>query len=209
MLPAALFTVALLAGTLVGEARDDRRIKWVCKPLASAGFLAAAWLNGAAGSAYGQVVLAALVLSFWGDVLLIPRNRKAFLAGLVAFLLGHVALGAAFLVAGVAWPWVALGVPLAVAAALFHRWLAPKVPAKLQRPVIAYMVVITVMVALAAGAYGAGAAWLVPAGAVLFWLSDVSVALDRFAGAGFGNRLWGLPAYYAAQLLFAASVGGA
>ena len=29
--------------------------------------------------------------------------------------------------------------------------------------------------------------------------------VDRFTGAGFGNRLWGLPLYYAAQLVFAAT----
>ena len=41
------------------------------------------------------------------------------------------------------------------------------------------------------------------AAAVAFYLSDVSVARDRFVAPGFGNRIWGLPLYYAAQLLFA------
>ena len=43
--------------------------------------------------------------------------------------------------------------------------------------------------------------------AVAFYLSDVSVARDRFVAPGFGNRIWGLPLYYAAQLLFALSTG--
>ena len=37
----------------------------------------------------------------------------------------------------------------------------------------------------------------------MFWMSDISVARARFKSAGFGNRLWGLPLYYAAQLVFA------
>jgi hypothetical protein len=37
-------------------------------------------------------------------------------------------------------------------------------------------------------------------------LSDLSVARDRFVAPGFVNRAWGLPTYFAAQLLLAASV---
>jgi len=44
-------------------------------------------------------------------------------------------------------------------------------------------------------------------GAVLFFLSDLLVARDRFVAPGFGNRLLGLPLYYAAQLLLASAVG--
>ena len=43
-------------------------------------------------------------------------------------------------------------------------------------------------------------------GAVLFLLSDLSVARDRFVAPGFVNRLWGLPFYYGGQVLLAASV---
>jgi hypothetical protein len=40
------------------------------------------------------------------------------------------------------------------------------------------------------------------AAAVAFYLSDLAVARDRFVAPGFRNRLWGLPLYYGAQLLF-------
>lgn len=43
------------------------------------------------------------------------------------------------------------------------------------------------------------------AGALAFTASDVSVARDRFVQHGFVNRAWGLPFYYAAQLLIAAT----
>ena len=47
----------------------------------------------------------------------------------------------------------------------------------------------------------------VAGGALAFAVSDVAVALDRWMGAVFPHRLWGLPLYYAAQLSFAWSVG--
>jgi hypothetical protein len=65
------------------------------------------------------------------------------------------------------------------------------------------------MVVCAIGAAAAGAPLAAAVGAVLFAASDVSVARDRFVGAGFSNRLWGLPLYVGAQLLLAASVATA
>ena len=43
-------------------------------------------------------------------------------------------------------------------------------------------------------------------GAIVFAASDVAVARDRFVARSFVNRAWGLPAYYAAQLVLAWSV---
>jgi len=40
-------------------------------------------------------------------------------------------------------------------------------------------------------------------GALMFLVSDLAVARDRFVAQGFINRLWGLPLYYAAQLVLA------
>jgi uncharacterized membrane protein YhhN len=42
-------------------------------------------------------------------------------------------------------------------------------------------------------------------GAVMFAVSDIFVARDRFVSPSVANRLWGLPLYYAAQLIFALS----
>ena len=53
----------------------------------------------------------------------------------------------------------------------------------------------------------AGGEWSLGVGALAFYFSDISVARDRFVGAGFGNRLWGLPLYYFAQILFALACG--
>ena len=79
-------------------------------------------------------------------------------------------------------------------------------PDRLQRAVDAYIVVISGMVVLAAGTALFRPGYEIVVAAVSFYLSDLSVARDRFLNAGFGNRLWGLPLYYAAQHVFVASL---
>jgi uncharacterized membrane protein YhhN len=76
------------------------------------------------------------VLSLVGDVLLIPREAKStFFAGLVSFLLGHVAYTGAFAVRGldpVATAVAALPVSVASLFALRHLW--PHIQARAPKP---------------------------------------------------------------------------
>ena len=207
VLPWILLTAAALAGLLVAEGRGSQRGIYVCKPLASLGFLGAAVAAGALDSPYGRVILAALALSWIGDVLLMSSRSAVFLAGLGAFLLAHGAFGAAFCLRGEAWPWTAGALALLILpAVIVSRWLRPHLPPEMRVPVHAYIAVITGMLALAVGTAAAGSPALLLTGAVAFYLSDLSVANDRFVRPGFLNRLWGLPLYYAAQLCLAASV---
>jgi uncharacterized membrane protein YhhN len=205
---ACAFTAVALAALLWVEWHRVPGGAWATKPLASLGFLVAAWAAGALDSGYGRTVLAALVLCFAGDVLLIPKARASFLAGLVAFLLGHVGFAAAFAARGQDAAWAgaaALAVVPAAAGAL--RWLAPHVEPAMRWPVRAYVAVISAMVLLAAGTVGAAGGPVVLAGALCFYVSDLAVARERFVASTPWNRMWGLPLYYGAQLLLASSVG--
>ncbi|MBX3270904.1 MAG: lysoplasmalogenase [Sandaracinaceae bacterium] len=198
---------ALVAGQLWAFATDRRRLEWVLKPAAALVFIAAGAWAGALASDYGRVLFAGLILAACGDVLLIPKDERAFLGGLVAFLLGHVAYAVAFVVRGVDLAWAGGGFAiLVVAAAPVLRWLWPHVEPKMRGPVLAYVAVITVMVALAAGTYGAHGDVLVLVGAFAFYLSDLSVAQGRFVKQSLANRAWGLPLYFAAQLVLAGTV---
>jgi len=62
------------------------------------------------------------------------------------------------------------------------------------------------MMAMAVATYAAHGSLVLMLGGLLFVLSDLAVARDRFVAPGFINRAWGLPTYFAAQLLLAASV---
>jgi uncharacterized membrane protein YhhN len=186
-----------------------RSVVWAAKPLASAGFIALALARGAPHTGYGRLVLAALACGWLGDVLLMPKGaQRAFAAGLASFLLGHLAFALAFLVRGAEPAWLAGGALAAAALALpVTRWLAPHVPERLRTPVRAYVLVISAMVACAAGAFGASRDAALLAGAVAFFLSDLAVARERFVASTFTNKLWGLPLYYGAQLLLAWTAG--
>jgi uncharacterized membrane protein YhhN len=78
-------------------------------------------------------------------------------------------------------------------------------------PVIAYIIVITVMVVGAFTVVGdagfpATGRLMVIFGAVSFYISDLFVARDRFLKPEFTNRFLGLPLYYLGQFLLAFSV---
>jgi uncharacterized membrane protein YhhN len=209
VLPWIVLTAVALAGLLVAEWRGSSRGIYLCKPLASTGFLAAALAAGALGSVYGRVILAGLLLSWLGDFFLISDQPGSFLAGLGSFLMAHLAFGAAFALRGQALPWTAaVLVLLAVVAWRVARWLGPHLTGSLRVPVHIYMAVITGMLTLAAGTVAGGSPWITLPGAFAFYLSDLSVANDRFVYPSVVNKLWGLPLYYAAQLCLAASIRG-
>jgi uncharacterized membrane protein YhhN len=207
MAPWVTLTALALLILLVAEYRRSRSLIFVSKPMASTGFIGAAITAGGFESAYGRAILVALALSWFGDMFLMSRRSSLFLAGLAAFLTAHVAYGVAFILHGQSFVWalVTLAV-LAVPALLVARWLHPHVPLPMRKPVWAYILFITLMLSLAAGTRGAGGHFVILLGALCFYLSDISVARDRFIEYGFTNRLWGLPLYYGAQILLATSI---
>jgi uncharacterized membrane protein YhhN len=211
---ATAVSVAACAGLVIAEnaGRRARRARIALKPLASAAFIAVPLAGGALGGGlaagdHATWIVAGLVLGAIGDVLLLVP--ALFLAGLVVFLLGHLAyvVGFAVVVPIAGWPrvvtWQAIATMAAGATAL--AWLWPYLKS-MKVPVIAYVGVIVVMV-IGAAAVSAAAPWselrasLVIVGATLFFASDLAVARDRFVQPSVVNRTWGLPVYYAAQLV--------
>lgn len=179
----------------------------VAKLIASCGFVAIAFLGGALHSTYGRILLAGLLLSLLGDAFLIGEDQRAFLSGLAAFLLAHLAYVAAFAVHGVSLRWMAVAaLPVIGVATSIALWLAPQTPPELALPVNVYTVVISSMVIAAIGTRGKDGTVLILIGAVLFFLSDLSVASLRLTQTTFPHYIWGLPLYYAGQVCLALSV---
>lgn len=204
-----LACVACVAGLLLADRAGSGWGRAVMKLGASSCFVGLALALGATGSGYGQAVLAALLLGWLGDALLLSHRPQAFMAGLGAFLLSHLCFAAAFLGGAVSGGAMAVATLGALAfGAVVLRWLGPHVPANFRWPVRAYVVVILAMCIAAAGHASASGRWAVLVGALLFAASDLAVARDRFVQPGFVNRLWGWPTYFAAQLLLAGSVAG-
>ncbi len=194
----------ILVGALLSE------MLWVAaaaKLIASIGFLSTAILSGARQSTYGNVLLIGLALSFLGDAFLIGESRQAFLAGLGAFLLAHLVYVGAFVVHGINYRWLAISaMPVAGIALFVSNWLAPHTPADLSLPVQTYTIVISAMVIMAIATRGKGGSLYIVAGALMFFLSDLSVAALRLVQTEIPTYVWGLPLYYAGQLCLALSV---
>lgn len=202
-----IVTAVAVLGLLIANARQSTRGVWLTKPVAATGFIVTAVASGAMETTYGIVVLVALVLSWLGDVLLIPKAESIFRLGILSFLLGHVAFAVAFVTLGVDFTWLAWSsvATVAVASAVL-KWIHPHVSDGLRGAVLAYVVVISVMVALAFGAYGAGAQIAVLVAALGFYCSDLAVARHRFVKRSIVNQLWGTPLYFGAQTVFALTV---
>lgn len=207
---AVLACAALVAVCLLATRRESALGVWLTKPLASAAFVWAALAWGAAASPFGRWLLLGLGACALGDVLLIPRSApRALRAGMLAFGVGHALFAAAFLTRGVSPSATVLALAGAVAfVAVVWRWLRPHLGSDDRTPVLLYVGVIALMLGCAIGAVAQGAPPAAGAGAALFALSDLAVAQDRFVAPSFISTLWGLPAYYAAQLLLAWGAGG-
>ncbi len=218
MLPLVCTIVSVLAlcVLLYGESRETAPVIYISKPLASLAFILVAVTGGALGDTrtpYSTWLVIGLVLGAGGDVALMLPGKRAFLIGLVLFLLGHIAYVVAFtrVVEIGAWPSVYSLAP-AVAAVVVTRWLWPHL-GNMRGPVLAYIAVITTMLVGAIAILlaepperiplGDRTAALLFAGALAFYLSDLAVARQRFVTESVSNRLWGLPAYYGGQLLLA------
>jgi uncharacterized membrane protein YhhN len=194
------------------QGRKDR--VYVAKPFSTVLVILVAALSFAqpgVNAVYTMWILVGLILSMVGDVALMFPSQRAFLAGLVAFLLAHVVYTVVFTVTnGFHWPDLVTGVILLAIAAAVFRLLRPGL-GRMQVPVAFYILIICLMVnralsTLFGETFGSTAAWLVSIGAFLFWISDLMLGINRFRQAFSWNRI-SLAFYYGGQLLIALSTG--
>ena len=171
---------AVVAGTDWSAVVTGRR-SWrpVTKPLALVALIGVAVALEPVDPTIRAWMVVGLVLSLAGDVFLLGTQRW-FVPGLVSFLAAHVAYVVALLLAPTSPGWMLAGLALVAAAAVAA---APRLArlgrgehASLLGPVVAYVVVISAMVVTA---FGTADPWAV-AGAVLFYVSDATLAWNRF-----------------------------
>lgn len=198
-----LVTVVSLMFLLLAEWRKNELLRWISKPIAAAGFVLAAFASAALDSEYGRAVFVALVLSMIGDVLLIPKSKSIFKAGVLVFLLAHVAYVVAFLAVPLSYLHAGgAAVVLAIAGVIIARKILPGVSRELKIPVVAYMLVISTMVAFSIATRNP----TIITAAIMFYVSDLCVAREKFVSPGLINRLIGLPLYFGAQLVFVSTL---
>ena len=215
-MPATSRTRALSAAIfLFARAQPGRRVQtassveYVFKPLTTL-LVAALAFTGRDGAdpRYRGLVFIGLVCSLAGDVfLMLPGDW--FVPGLASFLVAHVFYIAAFTRGGwrsSAGPAALCGIYLIV----LMYWLLPEA-GEVRLPVAVYGTVICAMAWQAlerAKALGTTSARLAAAGAILFVISDTSLAINRFLWPFWLSPLAVMGTYVPAQWLIALSVVG-
>jgi len=204
MKPVLAFTVGALAAGLylVGLALDLFWLKLLTKPWPILVLAAAAWIGS--GSRAGRLVASGLLAGAIGDVCLALPN--AFLAGMVAFAVGHGLYIAAFL----RWnrsPALPLVAPVAAFCGTGLMLMLPGA-GSMAVPLAVYSTAIGVMIWRAAACALEPQAtlllrWGPLAGAALFGLSDTLIGINRFAQPLPGSAYAIILTYWAAQALFA------
>lgn len=195
--------VAAVDWWAVGTKR--RPVEYAAKPLTLALLIGAALVLDPQVTARRGWFVAGLVFSLVGDVLLMLPG-DLFVGGLGSFLAGHVCYivglsrhgggAAALAISGAAM--VAIGIIPA------RRILpaARRADPALLGPVVAYMVVISAMVAFAAASGRALAA----VGAASFYVSDASIAWDRFVRKWSWAGTWIMVTYHLGQACLVVSL---
>ena len=205
--PAALSCIAVVA-LVFCDFRDFRPGRYLFKPLAAVAFVWLALSLDATSTLYGQWMLAALVLCLLGDLFLMPDSERSFLAGLAAFLCGHLLFAVAFFqLPGNLLGLAISALPVLVLLGTVWRWLIPHVGADMKIPVILYILVISTMLLCAGLTVGQPAAWLIIIGAWGFACSDLAVARRQFiAPQSRLTSVWGTPLYFISQMVLASTV---
>lgn len=197
-----LLALALAAACVdwIAVQQENKALEYVCKPLTMVLLVGSALTLDPNQPAVRAWFVAALVLSLAGDVfLMLPKDLFVF--GLGAFLLGHIAYIVGMHVDGVEGPRFLLGIVvvmavLAVIGTMVLRGARAGPDPKLAGPVVAYMFVISAMVA---SAIGVGHVTGI-VGASLFYVSDALIAWNRFLRETRHARLSIMVTYHLAQM---------
>jgi uncharacterized membrane protein YhhN len=211
LIPIPLLAIAV---TLLVRAHlhSKQRQVYLWKPLSTLLVIATALLTLLAPNVEPLLVVGitvGLILSLGGDVALMFDSARAFLVGLVLFLLAHVVYAAVLTaLSGFQRADLISGAILALLGAGIYLYLWPGL-GRMKGPVALYVVIICFMVNRATStffseSFTSSQAWLLTIGATLFWLSDLVLAVNRFRHPFELNRL-SLYLYYGGQLLIALS----
>lgn len=204
----SVLVIALSAGLAIyGKYMRQKFVHYAFKPLTMLLILSLAWERTLSSpSSYGYLVVSGLALSLFGDIfLMLPARRIK--PGLAAFLAAHILYIIAFS-QGIQVRSFGVAVPALILGAIVYAWIFRNIRG-LRLPVLAYVLVISALVWVAINRYlslAEGKSLLVMVAALLFFLSDSVLAINRFGKKFFLADILVLSTYFAAQLLFGLSI---
>ncbi len=210
-----LYLIPILAVTVIFLIRAEilkiRKQSFLFKPISTLLIIAIAGLSffePGYNQTYSIGILIGLLFSFGGDLaLLFKEKRKPFMIGLVLFLIAHIIYAATFSLLGHFTIWDIFTAVILMAAGLAFYKLIEHNLGTMKVPVIAYILIISLMVnrafsTFASPSLSSAQVWMISIGAVLFYISDLILAANRFWRPWHYNRI-SLAFYFSGQLLIA------
>ena len=190
--------------------RGQRVVEKIAKPGAMLALIGVVIASRGLGDPSIMFLLLALVLCLAGDVLLLAEGDGRFLAGLSAFLLGHLAYAVLFLHLGLAAGWWALAAVVGLLGLLSFGVRIIRAAFGTEGPagaglgvgVTAYIAVICVMAVLG---WWTGHVWI-GLGASIFVVSDTILGWNKFVRALPWGPVAVMVTYLAAQALLVIGV---
>ena len=156
-------------------------------------------------------VYLALIGAWVGDIALLKFSQRAVITGLVSFLAGHIAMVLAIYgliptTAEIPWTGIIIA-KLSLAIGAF--WYLKPHLGSLKPAVLIYCLVLASKGIVAVGlllAVNSNAALMVAMGALIFMLSDLLLAINRFAMSINKAHLWVMSTYTTAQALIVTGI---
>jgi uncharacterized membrane protein YhhN len=210
LIPFLIVTVGFL---IRWEFSGNRKNIYFIKPISTLLVIFAALLSFQEltwNTIYTFGVILGLVFSMGGDIaLMFQEDKKAFRIGLVLFLLAHIVYTAIFTIIGHFSGLSAICALVVLFLGLGIYWMIQSNLGSMKGPVIAYIVIISLMVIQAVSVFSSPGiddfhALMMVSGAVLFYISDVILAANRFWRPWKYNRI-SLAFYYSGQMLIVLS----
>ena len=196
--------------------KNSPRLEYIAKPTVMIALFFWLWTSTGLNGAllwFGVGILFSLL----GDVLLMLSLDRLFLAGLIAFLLAHVAYVIGFntpFPALSTWGFI-LAFMIGISGVRVIRRIVDSLHSKgqagLRIPILLYALVISLMLLsamlkLTDTTWQAGAALLVALGAFLFYLSDIILAWIKFVAPIQNGRIYNILTYHLGQIALIAGV---
>lgn len=210
----ALLTLFVTLLIRAGFAGNQKQV-YVFKPLSTTLVIIVAALSCFVADnynlSYTLAIILGLLFSFGGDVALMFKSKRAFMIGLILFLIAHVIYSIVFTVySGFVEGDLISALILILLAIIIYFYLYPGLE-EMKIPVLIYIFVITFMMNRAISTFSGEffnntQAVLISIGAGLFFISDLILAINKFKKPFKYHRI-SLAFYYSGQLLIALSTG--
>jgi len=210
----ALLTLFVTLLIRAGFAGNQKQV-YVFKPLSTTLVIIVAALSCFVADnynlSYTLAIILGLLFSFGGDVALMFKSKRAFMIGLILFLIAHVIYSIVFTVySGFVEGDLISALILILLAIIIYFYLYPGLE-EMKIPVLIYIFVISFMMNRAISSFSGEffnntQAVLISIGAGLFFISDLILAVNKFKKPFKYHRI-SLAFYYSGQLLIALSTG--